>query len=426
MDDQFYLLAVADVLTRTEARRRSLRSLGRPRRLPRGVPFKFMGRPVAGPQCVTVSLLLDDEDLQTVLALGERLAYRANSQFARVYRDLSAVRVEFTLPRSQWRDVKIGELPHHRDQVTIGQKALGPVARLDWVNPHKAVFGSTQTGKTTVLADMIISLVRTDKAAEQVALLIINPKNDPAFIPFQRIPHLIAPVAVTYESSADILRLALAEMERRRRQESRDKRRWIVIVDEVAQLVQMAPETGPIITQLSQFAGGLAINLVIASQAANPSTFGKNGSLAQANFPSRLIFQLPHAQAYMATNLSGQHPEKLGGLGDGLAINGDRVTRFRAALPGHLDYEALPRAVAAPEPPRSDQLAGDAVIVTPPPIQMEQVDQVAYALVVRTSASAIRKQFGGSTDQARQIRDVTVALRQRIDYWVAQKRAGAA
>jgi hypothetical protein len=423
--NRFYMIAVGDVLRRTEAKRRSLRSLGVSRRLPQGVPFKFMGHPISGPQCVTVSLAIQDDDLNKVMGLGERFAHRANSQFARVYRDLGAIRVEFTLPRQQWRDVKLAQLPHHRQQVTIGQKALGPVARIDWTNPHKAIFGSTQTGKTTVLADMIISLVKVDPEAEETGLLIINPKNDPTFTPFERLPHLVAGIATTYEASANLLRFALAEMERRRRNESTDDRRWVVLVDEVSQLVELKPEVGPIITQLSQMAGGLNINLVIANQAANPSTFGKKGSLAQANIPSRLVFQLPHAQAYLATNLSGQHPEKLGGLGDGLAVSGSRVTRFRAALPQSVDYDNLPRADVAPAQPEPDQVAGDVAIIEPDQWQIEP-DHLAYALIVRNSATGIRTQFGGATAQAMATRDYATELKERINYWVAMKREAAA
>jgi len=421
MDDQFYLMAVNDVLRRTPARRRSL--LGRGKQLANGVPFKFLGRPIGGPQCVTVSLVIQDEDLEAVLGLGERLAHRANSQFARVYRDLGAVRVEFTLPASQWREVKLANLPHHRENVTIGQKALGPVARMDWANPHKAVFGSTQTGKTTVLADMIISLVKTDPQATETKLLILNPKNDPAFAPFARLPHLAAKIATTYEDSVTMLRLALREMDQRRRQQLQGQPRWVVIVDEVAQLTGAMPESGPIITQLSQMAGGLKINLIVASQAANPSTFGQTGSLAQANFQSRLIFQLPHAQAYLATNLSGQHPEKLGGLGDGLAISGDKVTRFRAALPHQLDYELLPRVEVEPALPSADQVAGDGLI-----IERWQIDpdRLAYAVVMNSSATAIQKQFGGATDRARLIRDYLKVFEARINYWRRVKKGMSA
>ncbi len=421
--ERFYMNSVADVLHRTEARRRSARTLGRIAKLPNGVPFKFMGRPVAGPQCVTVSLVIDDLDLDTVMGQSERFAFKATSQFARVYRDLGAVRVEFTLPRSQWRDVQLSHLPHHREQVTIGQKALGPVARLDWVNPHKAIFGSTQTGKTTVLADMVISLARTDPQATETKLLILNPKNDPAFAAFARLPHLVAPIATTYEGAVTLLRLALREMDQRRREQLPYQPRWVVIIDEVAQLTAAMPESGPIITQLSQMAGGLKINLIVASQAANPSTFGQSGSLAQANFQSRLVFQLPHAQAYLATNLAGQHPEKLGGLGDGLAINGDKVTRFRAALPNPIDYEQLPRIQAEPPMPAQENIAGDSLIV-----ENWQVDphRLAYALVINNSATAIQKQFGGATQRAMQVRDYARLLNKEADYWLRVRKGLAA
>lgn len=415
---QFYLVAVAQVLQKAEARRRGVRTLGRTVRLANGIPFKFMGRPVAGPQCVTVSLAINDDDLAMVMKLGERFAHRANSQFARVYRDLSTVRVEFTLPSNQWQEVHLSGLPHHRGSVTVGQRALGPVARLDWTNPMKAIFGSTRTGKSTCLADMCISLVKV-RTPQELRLLILNPKNDGVFAPFSRLPHLMARIATDYQACADLLRMALAEMEQRRRDSSRMEQRLVVIVDEVAQLTEVMPETGPIITQLSQMAGGLRINLIVASQAANPSTFGKTGSLAQANFQSRLVFQLPHTQAYLATGLSDQHPEQLGGNGDGLAVSGDRVTRFRAALPRSQDYENLPRMEVEPDLPDAD-MAGDAVIRT----GQWQVDpdRLAYALTVRDSATAIQRQFGGGMDRARMVRDYAAELRERSKYWLQVRK----
>jgi len=183
-------------------------------------------------------------------------------------------------------------------------------------------------------------------------------------------------------------------------------------VDEVAQLVEVHPEAGALITQLSQMAGGLSINLVAASQAANPTVFGDKGSLARANFAGRLVFQLPHDQSYLATGLTGQHTERLGGKGDGLAITGSRVTRFRAALPQRQDFEVLPFRHDEPEMPESHLLAGDGAIQegdwqVPP-------DMLAYALVVKDSAKQIQANFGGSMTKARMVRDYTVALRRAV------------
>jgi hypothetical protein len=410
MNCQRYLQATIFVLHQTDA---TQRQIFRRVKLLNGVPFRFMGQPTVGPQCVTLGLQIRDEDLKTVLGLGDRLAMAAGSQFARVYRDLSVVRIEFTLPRSQWREVYLSKLPHRSSSATIGQKALGPPARVDWSTPHKAIFGSTRTGKTTCLADLIISLARTHQP-DDLSFLILNPKNEPGMQPFSRLALLAAPVADNYEDCCNLLRFALAEMERRRQDNSRRRQRWVVVADEIAQLTQVNPETGPILTQLSQLAGSLNINLVVASQSANPTVFGKKGSLAKANFPSRIVFQLIREQAYLATGLEGQQTDKLGGQGDGLAIVNGRVTRFRAAWPQESDYTTLPRLEVEPEPPAADQLAGDAAITDGWQIDP---DRLAYALVVKNSATAIRENFGGGTPGAMKVRDYAKVVKKRIRYW---------
>ena len=98
------------------------------------------------------------------------------------------------------------------------------------------------------------------------------------------------------------------------------KAKCLNLIDEVAELVIAKPEVGDSITRLSQMSGGLGMNLIAASQAANPSVFGDKGSLAQANFATRLVFQLPNDQSWLATKVKGQHTGELGGKGDGLFI----------------------------------------------------------------------------------------------------------
>ncbi len=412
-NELIYMWATSWVLRNTDASMRLWWQAGRRVKLPDGVPHEFAGRPVLGPQCATVTLRIRDEDWTRVEGLGERFAMAARSSLARVYRELDLVRVEFTLPPTQWREVRLAELPHRPEGATIGRKALGPAARVGWDTPHKAVFGGTQSGKTTCLADFILSLARANQP-DDYRLLILNPKNDPALRPFARLVHLAAPLANNYEDSLSLLRFALGEMERRRGNSRLQERapRWVVVVDEVAQLVEVHPEAGAFITQLAQMAGGLKINLVVASQAANPTVFGDKGSLARANFASRLVFQLPHDQSYLATGLAGQHTERLGGKGDGLAISGGQVTRFRAALPQRQDFEVLSFRHDELEMPESHLLAGDAALQengwqVPP-------DMLAYALVVKDSAKQIQSHFGGSMTRARLVRDYTVALRRAV------------
>jgi len=406
MDQAWYVSATQWVLRGTDASARNLE--GKRVKLRRGVPHRLLGRPVTGPQAVTVTVQVRDEDLGTVLGLSERLAMRAGSQFCRVYRDLAVVRVEYTLPRGAWREVRLRDLPHRPNAATVGQRALGPSARVGWDPPHKAMFGGTQSGKTVCLSDFVISLAK--HGPEMYSFVIVNPKNDPKLNVFERLAHLAAPVATNYDDSLALLKFATAEMERRRadHQRAADGPRWVVVVDEVAQLCEVEASAGGYITQITQMAGGLRMHLVAASQAANPSVFGAKGSLAKANFGGRLIFQLPHDQSYLACGLKGQHTELLGRGGDGLAINGERVTRFRAALPDERDIDALPRMVAPPAWPELDELAGDAAIEGQsweiPPAML------AYAMEVSSSATQLQKQFGGAMAKARQVRDYLAAL----------------
>jgi hypothetical protein len=209
------------------------------------------------------------------------------------------------------------------------------------------------------------------------------------------------------------MRCTLAEMEKRRGdpERLRGAKRWVVVVDEAARLVEEKPETGDIIIKLSQMAAGLKINLVLASQGANPTVFGPKGSLAHANIQSRLVFQLPNSHSFLATGLPGQHTERLGLKGDGLAIYGSRVTRFRAATPLKKDLEALLFKDDVPDVPQDD-LVGDAAIQDGN--WQVQPDMLAYSLMVRNSATALRKEFGGATDKARLVRSYTHALAQAM------------
>ena len=98
-----------------------------------------------------------------------------------------------------------------------------------------------------------------------------------------------------------------------------------------------------------------------------------------------------------------------------------RVNRFRAALPADSDYQALPRTEAEPEPPAPERLAGDDALDW----QIDP-DRLAYALVVKNSATAIRQQFGGGTTGAMRVRDYANLPKRRIRYWRQFKAKEAA
>lgn len=376
---------------------------------------------VRGPQCATVTFQVRDGDLKPVLALGERFAYAAGAGSCRVYRDGRTVRAEFVLPKSEWRTVHLNALPRHdpehKKRIAVGLHSLGLVVRLDWSSvPHRAVFGATRTGKTTFLVDIIAGLAQTYEPA-RCRLLVADPKGDPAFVPFRRLAHLEIPVATGIDESERLLSLALGEMSRRTSDLTR-RTRWVVLIDEVADLVSARPGTGKIITRLGQKAGGLGIHLIVASQSANPSVFGKDGSVALTNFTRRFVFNLPHHQAYLAAGRPKTHPELLGGDGDGLIIRDGEVARFRAALSDERDFVDLPRTESGPARPADDQLVNnDRVIFRYS--ETDLVDRLGFALARDqvASATAIRKKFGGGTPQATKIRNFAQKIRDAAERW---------
>ena len=63
MENQFYLQAVAYVFRHTDASQRRM-PFGRRVKLAGGIPFRFLEPPVAGPQCITVTIQIRDEDLK--------------------------------------------------------------------------------------------------------------------------------------------------------------------------------------------------------------------------------------------------------------------------------------------------------------------------------------------------------------------------
>jgi hypothetical protein len=414
---------------------------GRRNRLPGGVPILTIGKTVYGPQAATVTVRVRDEDLArlTTPVMGERLAYTARSHFAYTYRYLDLLRVEFTLPPERWRVVPLSGLPQHRDALAIGQQATGQVARLDWKNPHKAVFGSTQYGKSTFLVDYMIAIAKT-YSPEECRVFLCNPKNEMAFHPLNGLPHLGAKVAVDYADCERLLFWIVAEIKARRGDAVRQRQRWVVLVDEVAELVENRPDVAKAIRTITQMGGGLGVNLIAASQSANPTVFGNRGSQSKTNFSTKIIFSLPSSQAYLATDIGGrQYPvEKLGlgGKGDCIIVSNGLVTRCRAALPSETDFATLPKTETVVALPQMNEPVGERVLEVHPeynrrvigPDETTEIvmdyqgktqhwtpellgQAVCYILKVSASTEKVRAEFGIGTNKARAARDVVEAMR---------------
>lgn len=199
--------------------------------------------------------------------------------------------------------------------------------------PHLLIAGTTGSGKSVMLNNIIISLLYKS-SPEDCRLLLIDPKQV-EFTPYEGIPHLVVPKVITdVTKAANALQWALDEMERRFRliREARvkdideynftpevmngKKKKMpyiVIIIDEFADFImQGKKEIEDRIIRLGQKARASGIHLILATQ--RPTAEFVTGGI-KANFPSRIAFKVAsRVNSDVILGMTGA--EKLLGHGD--------------------------------------------------------------------------------------------------------------
>ena len=101
--------------------------------------------------------------------------------------------------------------------VALGQDTGGAPVAMDLASlPHLLIAGATGSGKSVCINSIVASLLLT-KPPDQLRLLMVDPKRV-ELTPFNKIPHLVAPVIVDADEVTSALRAMLREMNRRYKQ----------------------------------------------------------------------------------------------------------------------------------------------------------------------------------------------------------------
>ena len=241
--------------------------------------------------------------------------------------------------------------------MALGKDIAGKIIVADLAKmPHMLIAGSTGSGKSVCINDLIISMIYKS-SPQDLKLILVDPKMVELSV-FGTLPHLLIPVVTEPKKAASALRWAVNEMTLRYKKFSevgaRDLARYnslmedetkkipklVVIIDELADLMMVAPDdVEDSICRIAQLGRASGIHLIVATQ--RPSADIITG-LIKANIPSRCAFAVSSAiDSRIILDTAGA--EKLLGRGDMLFHpNGaGKPTRLQCAFVSDEEVERV-------------------------------------------------------------------------------------
>ncbi len=226
-----------------------------------------------------------------------------------------------------------------RLSLVLGRDVAGNPVWADLARmPHLLIAGATGSGKSICINSIILTLLY-QKTPEELKFILIDPKRVelPAY---NDIPHLLTPVIVDLNKTANALKWGIGEMERRyellagikaknifsynsmvsKEKNSETLPYIVIIIDELADIMAaFGREVEGAIIRLAQMSRAVGIHLIISTQ--RPSVEVITG-LIKANITSRIAFQVA-SQVDARTILDMAGAEKLLGNGDMLFLSGE-------------------------------------------------------------------------------------------------------
>jgi S-DNA-T family DNA segregation ATPase FtsK/SpoIIIE len=229
--------------------------------------------------------------------------------------------------------------------IALGRDVSGAAIAADLADmPHLLIAGTTGSGKS-VCINAIAACLAFNNTPGDLRFVMIDPKMV-ELIRYNGLPHLMGKVETELTRIAGVLRWCTAEMDRRYRlleearardimaynQKVRRKKggetlpRIVVMIDELADLMMMAPDqTEHTLVRLAQMARAVGLHLVVATQ--RPSTDILTG-LIKANFPARISFAVA-SSVDSRVILDSTGAETLLGKGDMLYLAAEASTPVR-------------------------------------------------------------------------------------------------
>jgi S-DNA-T family DNA segregation ATPase FtsK/SpoIIIE len=242
--------------------------------------------------------------------------------------------------------------------IPLGRKINGEPFFVDLAKmPHLLIAGSTGSGKSIFIHDLLISLLMKN-SPETLNLILIDPKRV-ELVHYSDLPHLIMDPVFEIKKTIAVFNWLIEEMEERYKilqetksrdidsynqkqinQKNKPMPRIVLVIDELADLmVTYGNNVESAIIRLTQMARATGIHLVLATQ--RPSVDIVTG-LIKANIPNRLCFKVA-SYVDSRTVLDTSGAEKLTGEGDGLfmSTSSPRPIRIKAPFVTEKEIEKI-------------------------------------------------------------------------------------
>ena len=239
----------------------------------------------------------------------------------------------------------------------LGKDIAGKVVTADLDRmPHLLIAGTTGSGKSVCINDIILSMIY-HTAPSDLRMILVDPKKVELKV-YSPLPHLLLPVVTDAKKAAGALKWAVMEMDQRYQKMSllnaRDLNRYnslqedegnrlprlVIIIDELADLMMVAAkDVEEAICRIAQLGRAAGIHLIVATQ--RPSTDIITG-LIKANIPSRIALTVSSAvDSRVIMDVNGA--EKLLGRGDMLfhASGASKPIRAQAAFVSDEEVERV-------------------------------------------------------------------------------------
>ncbi len=361
--------------------------------------------------------------ISRIVALSQELQLALKASSIRIEAPIpgkSLVGIE--VPNAQRSTVGLASIlknPEYTDSpkpllIALGKDVAGGVhfaniARM----PHALIAGTTGSGKSVTIHNIIVSLLFRN-SPEQLRFILVDPKRVELTL-YNGIPHLLTPVITEPKKALQSLSWAVKEMARRYDILQAEgiqgldlyhsnvyqpaKKAWeekgspeeekenlpeplpyiVIILDELNDLMQAYPkELEALIVRLAQMSRAVGIHLLLATQ--RPSVNVITGTI-KANVPTRIALNVA-SQIDSRTIIDQMGAEKLLGQGDMLYLSSDspRLTRIQSA---YISGEEIKNVVKY----LKDQ--GDHLI-----------DTINFEDSKESSATSFMASLGGSDDDA--------------------------